>query len=255
MRMPACVLALALAAAPAAAGLFEDDEARKAILELRQRVETLRQDTLRELKAQADDIAQLKRGLLDLANTIELLRQDGARARGPLEQQLAALANEVAALQRQQRDMAQTTEERIRQLEPQQVVVDGRQALVDPQEKRAFDAALAQFKANQFAQAAQSFGEFLARWPRSAYAVQAQYWLGNAWFGARDCKAANDAFMQLAARYPDDARAAEALLSAGTCQLELGDKRAARRTYESIVKLYPQSEEALAARERMAKIR
>jgi tol-pal system protein YbgF len=136
-----------------------------------------------------------------------------------------------------------------------QVTVDGKQVSVDPAEKRAFDAPLALFKASEFARAASGLNEFLVRYPRSVYAAQTYYYLGNAYYGQKDCRQAIEAFMQLATKHPGDTRAPEALLSSGNCHLEMGNKPAARRAYDSIIKLYPQAEEAGTAKDRLARIK
>jgi tol-pal system protein YbgF len=237
-------LCAVLALPSAYAGLFDDEEARKAILDLRAKVEENR-------KAHSDENAQLRRSVLDLSNQIEQLRQELARMRGANEQ----LVNDVAKLQQQQKNVSQSFDERMRQFEPQPVTLDGRQVMVDPAEKRGYEAALAQFRANDFAKAAASFSDFAARYPKSPLAPPAFYYLGNAYYGLRDCKQAADVFTQLATRYPDDARAPEALLSAGNCQLELGNKLAARRAYEAVMKQYPATEEAGTAKERLPRTR
>ena len=54
------------------AALFEDDEARKAILDLRQRVEALRTDTEKANQAVVQDSAGLGKSLLDLQRQLEL---------------------------------------------------------------------------------------------------------------------------------------------------------------------------------------
>ena len=54
----------------AQAGLFDDDEARKAILDLRQRVE----QSNTAIKGLADENAQLRRALLDFQGQIEGLK-------------------------------------------------------------------------------------------------------------------------------------------------------------------------------------
>ena len=76
----ACAL-LALGASAAHAALFEDDEARRAILEMRQRIDQLQQGSQRS----GDDSAQLRRSLLDLQAQIESLRGDLADLRGQNE--------------------------------------------------------------------------------------------------------------------------------------------------------------------------
>ena len=62
-RGPALAAALACLSLGAHAALFEDDEARRAILDLRQRVETMRQQS--EQRA-SDESAQLRRSLLEI---------------------------------------------------------------------------------------------------------------------------------------------------------------------------------------------
>ena len=57
----ACAM-LALASSVSHAALFEDDEARRAILEMRQRIDQMQQSNQRT----GDDSAQLRRSLLDL---------------------------------------------------------------------------------------------------------------------------------------------------------------------------------------------
>src|SRR6476469_5560441 len=88
-------LALALAAPGARAGLFDDAEARRAIVDLREKVAKLiEQQKAREVESAAaqEQIAQLKRNLLDLNSQLELSRSDAAKLRGQNEQ----LAQDVA---------------------------------------------------------------------------------------------------------------------------------------------------------------
>jgi septal ring factor EnvC (AmiA/AmiB activator) len=68
------------------AGLFDDEEARKAILDLRQKVETIDQartqdkqalqDVPKSVQSLHDENMQMKRSLLELQTLIEQLRAD-----------------------------------------------------------------------------------------------------------------------------------------------------------------------------------
>jgi len=80
------------------AALFGDDEARRAIIELRQKVDGQAQRQSEEASRAAEDLAQLRRSLLDLQAQIETLRAEQASLRGQNEQ----LARDVADLQRRQ---------------------------------------------------------------------------------------------------------------------------------------------------------
>jgi tol-pal system protein YbgF len=256
--MRAATLARALAAAallsPLAghAQFFSDDEARRAILELRQRMDAQRQADERQqqdLQRATEENAQLRRSLLDLQQQIETLRGEVARLRGQDEQ----LARDLSELQRLQKDVAVAVEDRLRRIEPTKVNVDGREFVADPNEQREFDAALALFRKSDFAGAQSALTEFMRRYPQSGYRPSALFWLGNAQYANRDYRGALANFRALIQAAPDHSRAPEAVLSIANCQIELKENAAARRTLEDLVKAYPQSEAAVAARERLAR--
>jgi tol-pal system protein YbgF len=242
---------LAASAGPAQAQLFPDNEARKAIIELRAADEQTAK-RLAELtsanKELLDQVQQLRRSLLDLNNQLEALRADQARQRGTDEQ----LARDVAELQRRQKDIAQGVDDRIRKLEPQKVVVDGKEFLADTEEKRLYDAAFAQLRGGDFAAAASALGAFIQRYPASGYLDSARFWLGNALYGKRDYKEAIASFRAFVAAAPEHPKVPEAMLSIANCQAEMKDSKGARATLTDLLKRYPQSEAAQAGKERLA---
>ena len=242
---------LALSSLGCQAALFEDDEARRAVLDLRQRVDALRQSTETSNQRLGDDNAQMRRSLLDLQNQIESLRAEQATLRGQNEQ----LQRDVTELQRRQRDMAKGVDERLRQFEPVPVSVDGLEFSADPAEKRDFEAALALFRKGDFPAAQAAFAGFDKRYPKSGYTPSVLFWLGNAQYAQRDYKEAISNFKQLLSLAPNHMRAPEAALSIANCQGELKDTKAARKTLEDLLKVYPQSEAAAAAKERLARMK
>ena len=251
LRCGAVALGLWLTLGSAQAALFEDDEARKAILDLRSRLTAVedaqRSQLLPVVKQLSDQIQQLQRSLLDLNNQNEQLRGELARMRGQDEQMLRDLAD----VQRRQRDIAQGVDDRMRKLEPQTVTVDGREFSADPEEKRAYDDAMASLRGGDFDRAAVGLASFIKRYPASGYLDSARYWLGNAQYGRRDYKEALATFRAFVAAAPDHPRTAEALLATANCQAELKDTKGAKRTLEDLIKQFPKSEAAQAARERL----
>ena len=244
------LLALTLSCAFVSTGhaaLFEDDEARRAILELRQRVDVLQQVNQRS----GDDNSQVRRSLLDLQTQIETLRMEHAKLRGQNEQ----LLRDVADLQRRQKDIAQGVDERLRQFEPVKVTVDGLEFQADADEKRDFEAALAVFRAGKFADAKTTFAGFVRQYPRSGYLPSARAGHGNAQYAAREYKEAIGNFKVLLSEAPGHARAPEAALSIANCQIELKETRTARKTLEDLLRDYPQSEAAVAAKERLSRLK
>jgi tol-pal system protein YbgF len=231
----ALAVGLSLSGASRAA-LFEDDEARRAILDLRQKIEK-----------QNESLQQLQRALLEQQNQSEALRAELANLRGEKEQ----LTQDI----KRQDDAAKSVSERLRKFEPAKVTVDGVEFLAEPAETKAYEDALAVFRQGDFAAAANVFSEFNKRFPRSGYAVPSLFWLGNAQYANRDYKEAIKNFSALLSKAPNHLRASESLLSVANCQLELKDLKAARKTLADVVKNYPQSEAASAATERLAKLK
>ncbi|MBC7718402.1 MAG: tol-pal system protein YbgF [Chitinophagaceae bacterium] len=233
------------------AGILEDDEARRAILDLRQKSDVSQQRFAEDIRKANEDNAQLRRSVLDLANQIETLRADLAKLRGQDEQ----LAREVADMQRRQKDLTQGVDERLRKFEPAKVALDGKEFAAAPAEVRDFDAALAVLRKGDFAAAQTAFVDFDKRYPSSGYKPSALFWLGNAQYALRAYKEAIVNFKTLLTIAPDHLRAPEAALSIANCQVELKDLKSARKTLEDLAKVYPESEAAAVAKDRLSKLK
>ncbi len=233
------------------AGMFDDEEARRAILDLRQKVESLRADADQTTARAAEEMTAMRRSLLELQNQIEALRTESAKQTGVNEQ----LLRDLSEVQRLQKDINQNVDSRFRQFEPIKVTLDGREFLADPAEKRDYEAALALFRKGEFSGVQPLLLNFLNRFPRSGYEASALFWLGNAQYATRDYKEAMINFNSLIAKVPDHVRVPEALLSVANCQVELKDLRGAKKTLDELIKKHPFSEAASAAKERSAKLK
>lgn len=242
LRQLALVFALGLPLA-SHAGILEDDEARKAILDLRSKVDAMR----RELGSLIDNKSD-KSSTVDLVNQNEQLRQEISRLRGQLE----VLTNELANTQRRQKDFYVDLDSRLRKLEPQKVVLDGKEANVEPAEQKSFEAAQAIYKSGEYKQAVMALTDFLRRYPDSAFAGNAQYALGNAHYALRDCKSAIASYQMVVKNYPDNPKAPDAMFSIASCHTELKEKVAAKKVLESLLVQYPDSAAARNAKERLS---
>jgi tol-pal system protein YbgF len=251
VRRAALTLSMAVCAGAAHAGLFDDDEARKAILDIRQRIDQTAEQSRARSAEQLEQINLLKRTVFELNSQLEQMRIEMAKLRGQDEQ----LLRDVSELQRKQKDISQGVDERIRKIEPQKVSVDGKEFLADPEEKRQYEEAFAVFRKGDFAGASAALSAFQRRHPASGYNDSVLFWLGNAQYGLREYKEAINSFRAMARNAPDHARAPEALLSIANCQIELKDPKSARRTIDELMKTYPKSEAAQAGRERLASLR
>ncbi|MGZ5199897.1 MAG: tol-pal system protein YbgF [Telluria sp.] len=239
----ACLFLAAWLPLQASAGLLEDDEARKAILDLRAKIEQLSRD----LNARTDTKAD-KSAVLDMLNQHEQDMQEIARLRGQVE----TLANQLSNVQKNQKDFYADLDARIKKLEPQQANIDGRTAEVLPSEKQSYDAAFEQFRSGDYKAATGALQDFVKRYPQSAYAANAQYWLGNAYYAQRDYKNAISAQELVVSNYGDSPKAPDAMLNIASSYTEMNDEKAARKALQQLVKKYPESSAAQAAKERLA---
>lgn len=253
LRLFVATLAL-LCWGSASAGLFDDEEARRAILDLRQtnvelkqQLDTLKRDTARS----SEETAQLRRSLLDLQNQLETARADLAKLLGQGEK----VARDLSETQRLHKDFVQLTEERFRKLEPTRITLDGREFSVEPSEKKDYDTGVAVFRKGDFANAQLAFVDLLNRYPQSGYRPSALFWLGNAQYATRDYKDAMANFRSLVNLAPDHLRVPESLLAIANCQLEIKDNKAARKTLEELIAKHPGTEAAIAAKDRLARFK
>jgi tol-pal system protein YbgF len=239
----------------AGAGIFEDEEARKAILDLRQKVESLKADSEQKLSDQirrsADEVAQLRRSMVELQNQLEVTRGDAAKLQGQGEQ----LARDLAETQRRQKDSNQMFDERLRKFEPTRVNLDGQEFMAEMVERRDFEAALAVFRKGEFASAQLIFVDFLNRHPNTGYRASTLFWLGNAQYATKDYKDAVVSFRALVSLAPSHIRIPDTLLSIANSQLEMKEVKAARKTLEDLVANHPGTEAATAARDRLARFK
>ena len=144
------------------AAIFEDEEARRAILDLRQRVESLKQaqqtgdqnlqksieQATQAQRAAEQEVTQYKQSLLQLQSQIDGLKQDLSALRGEREE----LLREISLLQRSQKETLATVEDRLKNVdqrfdkfEPTTVQIDGLEFEAEQSEKKDFDASLGIF--------------------------------------------------------------------------------------------------------------
>ncbi|MBN8505227.1 MAG: tol-pal system protein YbgF [Burkholderiales bacterium] len=250
LALRALVLGAVLVAANPAHALFADDEARKAIIELRNRLTQL-EEANKKLASQqelADQLAVLRRSLAELANQNEQLRAELARLRGGNEQ----LTKDFSDTQRRLADQLASFDSRLKPLEPQAVQLDGKSFKVEPEEQRQYEAAMGLLRRGEFDAAASAYQAFLKRFSASGYGDAVRFWLGNAQYGQRQYKEAIATFRAFQAAAPQHPRVPEALLAIANCQIESKDTKAARRTLEDLQKAHPGTEAAQAAKERLA---
>ena len=272
-----CAAALAAAALPARAGLFDDDEARRRIEALRQELSQQGKDNEVRIQRLEESIRNI--GVIELVRQIDALNAEIARLRGQLE----VVSNENQQIQKRQRDFYLDLDSRMKRLEggnpasaatppagtpdssaasspgfsPQTPVVAARAPTREEQarEVKAYDSASNLFRRNDFPSAIEAFRAFLKDYPSSALAANAGYWIGISYANMRDYKNAMAAQQDVLTRYSQSPKAPDAMLAIAAIQAEQGDSGSARNTLEDIIARFPTSEAAGKARTRLATLR
>lgn len=245
---------MAVLSVPASAQLFSDDEARRAILDLRAKITTLEADN-QALSGRLDGMA---RGQLELFSQIEKLREDLANLRGTLEQTSQA----TTVNKQQQKELFQNLEQqlqqadaRLRQFEPQPLEIDGQTLTVSPGQKQAFEAIQASIAAKDFKAASSQLVRFNQSHPTSPLAPWSLFFEGTVHYAQKNFQSAIRALRSLQERHPQHPKTADGMLTLSASQVEVGQTTNATKTLQELIKRFPNTEQAKTARSRLASIK
>ena len=207
--------------------LFSDDEARKAILDLRKSLATTQ---------------------LELQGQIEKLKADNAELRGKIE----GLEKQSEDINSSQKTYYQDLDNRLGNFEPRTITIEGVSGTVQPGEKKAYDDALNAFQAGSLKKADEGFSAFAVKYPKSPYLPLVLYWSGNSKYANKDYAAAISQLQSLIKKYPTHQRIPAAMVTLGNSQLESGNKAAAKKTFSEIIAKYPDTDAAKDAQQLLA---
>ncbi len=212
--MLAAALSMSLFSAPSYA--FADDQARRAILDLREQLQTL-VDQSRQIRVRQ-------------ADQIDNLQQEVARLRGEVER-LSHMA------ERNQQQSTPSSESSIQ--------------VSDPIEQSAYDQAMQSFRAGQYQEASKELTQFIQSYPQSALVHEARFYRGSSLYAIKDFKGSIAGLEAMINAAPADPRAPDALLVIAASQVELNDLDGARTSLQRIVKEYPDTHAAETAKSRL----
>jgi tol-pal system protein YbgF len=197
--------------------------------------------------------------LLELSQRIDALQADLRNLRGEVD----LLQNQNEGGKAQSRGLYGDLEKRIAALETLGGVGGaagpGAGSVLPPAgaaggEQASYDAAFNALKGADYPKAIQSFQAFLATYPSSPLASNAQYWLGEAYYVTREYDSAMAAFRKVTTDWPDSRKAPDALVKVGFTQAALGRASEARATLEEVTRRFPGTEAATLATDRLKRM-
>ena len=201
-------------------------------------------------------------GLVDMYLRLETLQQEVQQLRGEIEVQ----ANTIKGLKQRQRDLYLDIDRRLQQLEsgavskaaastaaatPETVTTTKTAVVSAPvAAEDAYRAAFKLLKEGRYTPAASRFKDFLKKYPDSAYADNAQYWLGEISYVTRAFKQAIVEFDKVLKNYPNSTKHADAMLKQAYCYYELQNYAKARELLTTVITRFPHSTAAGLAEKR-----
>lgn len=260
------LMSLLLAATSAHAKMSKDEAAY--VAEIEQRV-SAQQQKLDRFERQWETIQQMYLQTQRLEEQSRILQ-------GRLEE----TAHQLDRMKKQQRELYLDVDERLQSLEGGSAVAgfgdstmtgegavlvaptdardDSQMAAlsVQPQvnENNVYAKAFDKLKAGMYPEAITGFTSFLAGFPESDLADNAQYWLAESYYGDRNYEKAIEEFYVVTNKYPDSNKVPDAGLKLAYAYYSLRQWDKAKAALGSLIQDYPGSSVATLAEDRLKRI-
>jgi tol-pal system protein YbgF len=232
---------------------------------------------LKEMDTRLERIERVmaNQSLLDVSNQLEALRSDVRAMHNDVDQ----LSNALESGRKQQRDLYADLDQRLKNLEARgsaasapgaasgtapaagaaaagapAAAAAGASSADSGEDKPAYQAAFNLLKDGQYDRAIVAFQKFLAAYPDSSLADNAQYWLGEAYYVNKAYPEAEAAFQRVIDKYPQSRKLADALLKIGFCRYELKQWQSAREVLGQVVARFTDTPAARLAQQRLDKM-
>jgi tol-pal system protein YbgF len=120
---------------------------------------------------------------------------------------------------------------------------------VDP--KKLYNNAFTDLRTGNYDLAIMEFNEYLSLFPDNPQAAEAQYWLGECYYGKKEYARAIPEFEKMEKNYPASDKLEEGLYKLARSYEETGTRQKAKSILQRIVKDYPKSLVAKQAQDRL----
>ena len=230
--------------------LFEDADARRAILEIREKLVKLEKNT----EQLSEQIESSKQGRLKLANEIEQLNAELSQFRGFGEETEEYNQSFFIKLQ-QLEESIDSAISRITALEPQSVIVAGRKILVGNLEKDLYEEASELMTSGNYDAAIQLLEKFNKKYENSSLTAYALHAKGLAYYAVKAYESAIKTLDKLESEHLSYPKLADAMLTLAASQTEANKVKDAIKTLQTLISRSPSSDAALTARERIKQLK
>jgi tol-pal system protein YbgF len=201
--------------------------------------------------------SEMQQNWVDFETSLEELRQEIKILRANIEEDRELLNKIAVDLEKLKKDY-KAKKSNLSKDDGEDVVISPVSPVIPatpPQEEPkkdmegAYQDAYSTFKKGDYLNAMKMFEAFLSTYPKSEYADNAQYWIGECFHQQGDYERAILTYEKVIKRYPKGDKVPSALLKQGFAFLDMGDRVDAKLLFQKVIKDYPQSPQAeIAAR-------
>ncbi|MFA5353216.1 MAG: tol-pal system protein YbgF [Thermodesulfovibrionales bacterium] len=117
-----------------------------------------------------------------------------------------------------------------------------------------YDNAQVEMREGRYEEGRKKFEGFIKSYPQHALAPNAQFWIGETYYGEKRYDDAILSYETLLKKHPDHEKARAAMLKQAYSFIELGDKKTGRVILERITEKYPKTREADMAAKKLSEI-
>jgi len=187
----------------------------------------------------------------------EVAQQTGGEV-DRLQSELSDKSNRISALQadvleKDRRILALQAELEKAQRTTQKTSSNGKQREIGNDYAQRYANGRGLYERRQYRDAIKAFSNLLAEDDRNILADNAQYWIGESYYGLGNYAQSIVEFEKVFTFTTSD-KSDDALLKLGLCYLKMGDRKQARSEFEQLLANYPKSEYAGQARNYLTKL-
>ncbi len=208
--------------------------------------------SLIELSAQVDRLQTQAR---ELRGEVETFRYEADNGTDRQRQLYLDIDNRLQTLEVSQAHANDLPPVAIADLETEESIpLISRPRVLAGSDQDNYQLAFDLLKNGRYVESAQAFDQFLAIFPSSPLADNAQYWLAETYYVQRQFTTALPTFQAVIDSYSDSSQLPDALLKIGFCNYELKQWDAARAALQRVAREFPDTTAARLASQRLDRL-
>jgi len=206
----------------------------------------LMNDLLTQIK---DDVGTTSAAVTGLRKQMQTQEKQGEGLASDLGRQLRGISEKLDGTDQRLSTLAERVSELRLKTADANPNVPGRESA--PAADELYNASYKDFLSGNYEMSLEGFQKFLRYYSKTERGAEAQYYVGESFYGLKRYGDAIKAFDELAGTYPGAQANAPAQFKSGLAFMEMNDRPAAIARFQTVVTKYPETPEANLARKRL----